>query len=254
MTHQIISKKTFNFLIVINRFYSKWVVLGILFLLPVIFLLFLYPSTNNYSTLDIVQESVSELDSLNFMDNNSTTLENNITILNFLGDDPENRLTSVLNLKELVYDKFKGFKKFQIVTISSKNSEYELKKVKKKIIQSDELKYWFFANTDLKNYRNIFKSLRSKNDLDSLNYTTQVFIVDKLKNQRGRIDDRDDDQIENDSKIIGLYSYNSILVSEIKKKMNDDIRILFTEYRQKRKGNFNSNIRRLDNLDSNEKK
>lgn len=238
----------------ITKFYRKWVVLGILFLLPVIFLLFLYPSTNNYNTLDIVQENIHELDSLNFVDKNATTLDSNITILNFLGDDPENKLTSVLNLKELVYDKFKGFKKFQIVTISSKKSEIALKKVKKKIIQSDELKYWFFANTDLKNYTKIFESLRSKNDLDSFNYTSQVFIIDKLKNQRGRIDDRDDAQIENDSKIIGLYSYNSVLVSEIKKKMNDDIRILFTEYRQKRKGNFNSNIRRLDNLDINEKK
>ena len=106
----------------------------------------------------------------------------------------------------------------------------------------------------MKNYTNIFESLRSKNDLDSLNYTSQVFIVDKQKNQRGRIDDRDEDEIKKDSKMIGLYSYNSILVSEIKKKMNDDIRILFTEYRQKRKGNFNSNIRRLDDLDGNEKK
>ena len=96
--------------------------------------------------------------------------------------------------------------------------------------------------------------MRSKNDLDSLNYTSQVFIVDKQKNQRGRIDDRDEDEIKKDSKLIGLYSYNSVLVSEIKKKMNDDIRILFTEYRQKRKGNFNSNIRRLDDLDRNEKK
>tara|TARA_B100000900_G_scaffold219009_1_gene185610 strand:+ start:1433 stop:2125 length:693 start_codon:yes stop_codon:yes gene_type:complete len=230
------------------------VVLGILFLLPVIFLLFLYPSTNNYNTLDIVQENIHELDSLNFVDNNATTLENNITVLNFLGDDPENKLTSVLNLKELVYDKFKGFKKFQIITISSKESEVALKKVKKKIIQSDELKYWFFASTNLKNYTNVFQSLRSKNDLDSLNYSSQVFIVDKQKNQRGRIDDRDEDEIKKDSNMIGLYSYNSILVSEIKKKMNDDIRILFTEYRQKRKGNFNSNIRRLDDLDGNEKK
>ncbi len=229
-------------------------VLGILFLLPVIFLLFLYPSTNNYNTLDIVQENIHELDSLNFVDNNATTLKNNITVLNFLGDDPENKLTSVLNLKELVYDKFKGFKKFQIITISSKESEVALKKVKKKIIQSDELKYWFFASTNLKNYTNVFQSLRSKNDLDSLNYSSQVFIVDKQKNQRGRIDDRDEDEIKKDSNMIGLYSYNSILVSEIKKKMNDDIRILFTEYRQKRKGNFNSNIRRLDDLDGNEKK
>ena len=237
-----------------NKFYRKWIVLGILFLLPVIFLLFLYPSTNNYNTLDIVQEDIYELDSLNFVDNNSTTLENNITILNFLGDEPENKLTSVLNLKELVYDKFKGFKKFQIITISSRESEVALKNVKKKIIQSDELKYWFFASTNLKNYINIFESLRSKNGLDSSNYSSHIFIIDKQKNQRGRIDDRDEDEKKKDSKMIGLYSYNSILVSEIKKKMNDDIRILFTEYRQKRKGNFNSNIRRLDNLDGDEKK
>ena len=37
-----------------------------------------------------------------------------------------------------------------------------------------------------------------KNDLDYLNYTRQVFIVDKQKNQRGRIDDRDEDEIKND--------------------------------------------------------
>ena len=59
--------------------------------------------------------------------------------------------------------------------------------------------------------------------------------------------------IEMNIDLFGLYSYNSIIVSEIKKKMNDDIRILFTEYRQKRKGNFNSNIRRISNLDGNDK-
>jgi len=68
---------------VISKFHRKWVVLGILFLLPVIFLLFLYPSTNNYNTLDIVQEDIYELDSLNFVDNNSTTLENNIRLFKF---------------------------------------------------------------------------------------------------------------------------------------------------------------------------
>ena len=94
--------------------------------------------------------------------------------------------------------------------------------------------------------------MRSESELDSSNYTSQVFIIDKQKNQRGRIDDRDEDQVIKNLDLIGLYSYNSIKVSEIKSKMNDDIRILFTEYRQKRKGNFNSNIRRISNLDGNE--
>ncbi len=237
----------------INTFYRKWIILGILFLLPVIFLLFLYPSTHNYNTLDIVNEDIKETDFLNFIDNRKTNFEGNITILNFLGDMPVENITGTLNLKELVYDKFKGFKKFQIISIASLNSEKSLENVKKELLKSDELKYWFFATTTDEEINKIYSSLRSQKELDSSNYTSQVFIIDKQRNQRGRIDDRDDDQIEKNIDLFGLYSYNSIIVSEIKKKMNDDIRILFTEYRQKRKGNFNSNIRRISNLDGNDK-
>ncbi len=237
----------------INTFYRKWIILGILFLLPVIFLLFLYPSTHNYNTLDIVNEDIKEIDFLNFIDNRKTNFEGNITILNFLGDMPVENITGTLNLKELVYDKFKGFKKFQIISIASLNSEKSLENVKKELLKSDELKYWFFATTTDEEINKIYSSLRSQKELDSSNYTSQVFIIDKQRNQRGRIDDRDDDQIEMNIDLFGLYSYNSIIVSEIKKKMNDDIRILFTEYRQKRKGNFNSNIRRISNLDGNDK-
>ena len=237
----------------INTFYRKWIILGILFLLPVIFLLFLYPSTHNYNTLDIVNEDINETDFLNFIDNRKTNFEGNITILNFLGDMPVENITGTLNLKELVYDKFKGFKKFQIISIASLNSEKSLENVKKELLKSDELKYWFFATTTDEEINKIYSSLRSQKELDSSNYTSQVFIIDKQRNQRGRIDDRDDDQIEKNVDLFGLYSYNSIIVSEIKKKMNDDIRILFTEYRQKRKGNFNSNIRRISNLDGNDK-
>ena len=251
MMHQIISKQIFNFIYQVNNiFYRKWIILGILFLLPVIFLLFLYPSTHNYNTLDIVKEDIKEIDNLTFLENNNTTLEENITILNFLGSSPIKNITGALNLKELVYDKFKGFKKFQIVTISTSASENSLKIVKKELMKSDELKYWFFATANDEKLNEIYNSLRSSYKLDSTNYTNQVFIVDKERNQRGRIDDRSEDEIENNTALFGLYSYNSIIVSEIKKKMNDDIRILFTEYRQKRKGNFNSNIRRISNLDA----
>ena len=237
----------------INTFYRKWIILGILFLLPVIFLLFLYPSTHNYNALDIVNEDIVEIDFLNFIDNRKTNFEGNITVLNFLGDKPMENITGALNLKELVYDKFKGFKKFQIISISSLNSEKSLESVKKELIKSDELKYWFFATSSDEEINKIYSSLRYHNELDSSNYTSEVYIIDKQRNQRGRIDDRDDNQIENKIDSFGLYSYNSIIVSEIKKKMNDDIRILFTEYRQKRKGNFNSNIRRISNLDGNDK-
>ena len=59
-------------------------------------------------------------------------------------------------------------------------------------------------------------------------------------------------QKEKDAPIQGLYSYNVLEVSELKNKMSDDMRILFTEYRQKRKGKFDSNTRRADDILNNE--
>ncbi|NNK81831.1 MAG: hypothetical protein HKO92_01785, partial [Flavobacteriaceae bacterium] len=43
---------------------KKPLILAALFLLPVIFLLFLYPSTNNYNALDIVKGDVKEISDL----------------------------------------------------------------------------------------------------------------------------------------------------------------------------------------------
>jgi len=101
----------------------KWFYLGVLFLLPVIFLLFLYPSTHNYNPLDIVKTNVNDVEEFSFLDDNKSLLNENITVLSFLGSDPMGNITSVLNLKELIYDKFKGFKKFQIITISTMGTE-----------------------------------------------------------------------------------------------------------------------------------
>ena len=44
------------------------------------------------------------------MKGGSITLENQLTVLGFLGEDPMQDATPALNLKELVYDKFRGFK------------------------------------------------------------------------------------------------------------------------------------------------
>ena len=227
----------------------KWFYLGVLFLLPVIFLLFLYPSTHNYNPLDIVKTNVNDVEEFSFLDDNKSLLNENITVLSFLGSDPMGNITSVLNLKELIYDKFKGFKKFQIITISTMGTELILQDVKKELHKSDELKYWHFATASVDQTNQLFNSLRNNTPLDSTLATNQVFLIDKMNNQRGRIDDRTEDEVDKGIEIHGLYSYNSIRVSEIKNKMSDDMRILFTEYRQKRKGKFDSNNRRIRNLE-----
>ncbi len=227
---------------------SRYVVLGILFFLPVAFLLFLYPATHNYTPLEIVNSNVPDPGQMEGIFNNKVVLKDHITILGFIGNNPKRHLVQLSNLKELVYDKFKGFKKFQIVVLAPKGTENILKRLKSEISSYEDLKFWHFITGKPEAISNLYKSLKSTNSLDNELGSDNVFIIDKELNQRGRLDDRNDNEIEKNIAVYGLYSYNCIEVAEIKNKMNDDLRILFTEYRQKRKGNFNSDIRRAEDL------
>ncbi|WP_298498285.1 hypothetical protein [uncultured Algibacter sp.] len=229
---------------------SRYVVLGILFFLPVTFLLFLYPATHNYSPLDIVNESVLDLDNFTSTSEEKVLLKDHLTVLGFFGNNPDKNSTVALNLKELVYDKFKGFKRFQVVILMPKGTEEAVKKLKAEISSYQDLRFWHFVFGEPSDLKRVFLSLKTKGNLSSNLATNQVYIVDKDLNQRGRLDDRTDNELEKKQPIYGLHAYNCIEVAEIKNKMSDDLRVLFTEYRQKRKGEFNSDTRRASDLKS----
>lgn len=223
-------------------------VLGVLFFLPVTFLLFLYPATHNYTPLDIVNDSVLDIKSFTSNSEETILLKDHITVLGFLGNEPNKNSTVALNLKELVYDKFKGFKKFQVVILMPKGSETKAESLKNEISSYEDLRFWHFVFGEPNTIQRVFVSLKSKSDLNEDLSSNQVFVIDKDLNQRGRLDDRTDNELEKQKPLYGLYSYNCIEVAEIKNKMSDDLRILFTEYRQKRKGEFSTDMRRADEL------
>jgi hypothetical protein len=227
---------------------SRYVVLGILFFLPVTFLLFLYPATHNYTPLDIVNESVGDLEAFTSQGDDSVLLKEHITVLGFFGKQPMDNATTALNLKELVYDKFKGFKKFQVVIVMPNGTEEAVKQLKQEISSYQDLRFWHFVFGEPESIQNVFSSLKSKVTLRHDFSTDHVYVIDKDLNQRGRLDDRTDKELEKNKPIYGLTSFNCIEVAEIKNKMSEDVRILFTEYRQKRKGEFNSDTRRASDL------
>ena len=233
---------------------KRYLVLGILFLLPVTFLLFLYPATHNYTPLDIVNDNVTDLQRFSSDTGKDIRLNDHITVLGFLGAKPMDYYIAASNLKELVYDKFKGFKKFQIVMVVPKGSEMAAQQLKKEISSYEDTRFWHFVYGEPKNIQKVFNSLKSKTPLNSDLATKAVFIIDKELNQRGRIDDRKDNEIAKSKPVYGLYSYDCILVDDLQNKMSEDIRILFTEYRQKRKGDFNSEIRRANDLTKQDEK
>jgi len=175
-------------------------------------------------------------------------LKDHITILGFLGENPMGKTIEALNLKELIYDKFKGFKKFQIVILMPEGTEAEVAKLKAEVNTYEDVRFWHFVYGSPADVKRVYFSLKSRSDLNADLSSNDVFIVDKDLNQRGRIDDRTDSELEKKSTVYGLSGYNCVEVAEIKNKMSDDLRIVFTEYRQKRKGEFNSEIRRARDL------
>ncbi|WP_299115808.1 hypothetical protein [uncultured Winogradskyella sp.] len=222
---------------------KRYAVLSILFFLPVAFLLMLYPSTHNYDPLEVVNNNVKEISI-----SEGIKLQDHITVLAFFGNNPMDNSTAALNLKELVYDKFKGFKKFQIIVVAPKGSEDHYSELKKEVARYEDLRFWHYVFHTEEDIKAIYNSLKTQRSLDVDLSTDNVFIIDKDKNQRGRLDDREDNEKEQNKPVRQLYAYNCIEVAEIKNKMSDDMRILFTEYRQKRKGEFDSNKRREKEL------
>lgn len=227
------------------------ITLGILFFLPVMFLLFLYPSTHNYTPLEIVNSNVSDIGNFETFEDEPILLKERITVLLFLGNQPIDYTIAALNLKELVYNKFKGFKNFQIISISQNGTQEQIEKLKYEISSYEELKHWHFVYGTESNIVKFHQSLKSKKQLDSNLASPSVYIIDKDLNQRGRIDAREKNEIAKNIPEFSLVEYNCLEVAEIKNKMSEDMRILFTEYRQKRKGNFDSSIRRAEDLKHN---
>mgnify|MGYP000565760291 FL=1 len=203
--------------------------------------------------MDVIKKNIPELSNFATKNEEPLQLENHLTVLGFLGKTPMEDAILALNLKELVYDKFRGFKRFQIVILVPESAKEQIKLLEKELNQYEFLEYWKFGYGSDADILAAYQSFKISTVLDSNLKTSEVFIIDKERHQRGRLDDRDKDQIKNNTPLYGMSSYDCLEVSVLKNKMSEDIRILFTEYRQKRKGNFNSTSRRADDLKGDEK-
>jgi len=227
---------------------KKPLVLSVLFFLPVIFLLFLYPSKHNYEALDIVQTNIPEFYNFKTLDGDSIRLEGHLSVVGFLGNNPMDDATIALNLKELIYDKFLGFKRFQVLALVPYSAKQQVLDLNKELNAFAPLQYWKFAFGTEQAIKEAYTNFKITRPLKPNLSSNHVFVVDRERHQRGRLDDRIKSEIDTHSAVYAMNSYNVLEISDLKNKMSDDIRILFTEYRQKRKGNFSSTTRRANDL------
>lgn len=202
---------------------KKYLVLGILFILPITAYVFFALGKNNFATLPILTPNVTELHNFETLDGKPVQLEKHITVLGFFGNDLEAHRAYAYNLAHKIYSKNHEFNEFQFVILLPKGTEVQAKNIEEKLKQIAPTDAWFFAFGTEAAIREVFQSLQSNLTLDSNSSTPYVFIIDKERSLRGRDDDEDEGI---------MYGFDSSNIAEINNKMSDDVKVLLAEYRR----------------------
>jgi len=155
-------------------------------------------------------------------DSTSITLNNKITVLGFFGTTVDSKKGNAFNLAHKIYKKNWEFEDFQFVILVTEDQRLEVQQLKRELAQIADPSNYHFVYGSKMAIEAIFESLETPFILDTHTASDVVFIIDKERNLRGRLDDED---------VGKLYGYNASDYAEINNKMGDDIKVVLAEYR-----------------------
>ncbi len=204
--------------------FKKSFVLGVLFILPLVAYLFFATGVNNFGSLPVLTESVSELPENEL----ELKLENHISVVGFLGSDLSQRQVNMFNLNQKIYKRFSDFNDFQFVMIMPQGTQDQVQEVMDELSAIGQVSGWNFIYASEVEINKLFSSFKTNSYLDAKLGTDLVFIVDKSRSLRGRDGSKGDEV---------LFGYNATAVSELTNTMIDDVKIILAEYRMALKKN-----------------
>ena len=196
---------------------KKYIVLTILFVLPLVAYLFFASGVNNFAKLPVFKDNITSTSSYS-----EIKLEDKISIIFFLGNNIGDRQGDALNLNQKIYKRFYQFNDFQFVAICPIGSENLANDLKNKLESgtNTNMEKWNFLFLEPDSIIDIFNSLSTDVNLDYNYGSPYVYIIDKKLSQRGRNDDN------------GIkFGYDSRSVADINNFMVDDVKIILAEYR-----------------------
>ena len=201
----------------------KYIVLTILFVLPLVLYLFFASCINHFAQLPVLKNNVIDVS-----DYSQESFKNKITILGFFGSNVQDKHGDALNLNQKIYKRFYQFKDFQFLMIQPIGADSLVLNLKNELKRGTDtdLINWKFISLGNEELNSVFNSLNTDISLDSNYGTPYVFIIDRDSNLRGR---DDEDGIK--------YGYDSRSVADINNNMLDDVKVILAEYRMALKKN-----------------
>jgi hypothetical protein len=200
---------------------KKFLVLLVLFALPIIAYMFFASGQNNFAKLPVLTKAVKDVSQFESLNGEKVSLKDKISIVAFFGKDLDNLKGNTFNLDQKILEKYYGFNDFQFVVVLPEEAREEAEKFRKEFSGISETEKWKFIFGTSTEVKEVFKSFNTPHELQDT-YTPYVFIVDKDLSLRGR------DEDENFGEV---YGYDSRSVAELSDKMNDDVKVILAEYR-----------------------
>lgn len=199
---------------------KKKIVLVILFVFPLVAYMFFASGVNNFGKLPILTEKVAELDIVD----SDVKLQDKITILGFLGSEVANKKGNAFNLNQKIYKRFYEFADFQVVMLVLPEEKEAVEELKLELSDLAPISNWRFVYATKDEIQNVFEGLETNLSLDETYGVSEIFILDKDRNLRGRDDDED-------VKTGVKYGFDATSVADLNNKMEDDVKIILAEYR-----------------------
>ena len=201
---------------------KKYLVLGILFILPITVYLFFASGVNQFAKLPKLGDA--DLVLTGFVDSEGSALstKEKITILGFFGGNVLDHKAELFNLAHKIYKKNYLFEDFQMVFLATKDQDSAVVALKEEFSQIADpvnFKVGFGAMSDI---NRVHSQLSSPHALNQDGSTSFVYIIDRDAKLRGR---QDIDQQE-----FGV-GYNAANYATVNNEMNDDIKVILAEYR-----------------------
>ena len=216
----------------------KKLILIILLVLPIVIYLIFASATHNQLFLPTISKNNLELPQWKSLDNKPVILKDKISVLGFIGSDIKAVQGNIFNFNQKIYDKYVGFKDFQVVIIAVDGSQKQVTELIEKLKGFTEnmsgYRFVFASKPEIQAY---YDSFNFKGKLSPDCMTSEVFILDKDRNHRGRKGKNKEGKEEY------RESYNTTSAADLHNEMTDDVKILLREYRlalkrNKDKSNF----------------
>jgi hypothetical protein len=210
---------------------KKYIVLTVLFALPICAYLFFSSGVNNFAKLPTLTPNVPEMTSWKSLDGKPVSLKEKITILGFPGTEILKEKGNSFNLDQKIYNKNKEFKDFQVVMIAPEGMENDAKTLMAELGRISDLSHWHFVFAKPEEIKAFYAKLNLVGQLNENLATSNVYIIDKDLNLRGRKGKNKKGEVEYKE------GYNTISAADLHNEMADDVKIILAEYRLELKRN-----------------